>query len=55
MLKPDSPAVDVGPDAAETAVPAVLGPTRMDYAVALRAVREAALALSEFVEELYGE
>ena len=33
----------------------VLGPTRMDYAVALRAVRGAAVALSEFVEELYGE
>jgi heat-inducible transcriptional repressor len=32
----------------------VLGPTRMDYAVALRSVRGAALALSEFVEELYG-
>jgi heat-inducible transcriptional repressor len=31
----------------------ILGPTRMDYAVALRAVRGAALALSEFVEELY--
>ena len=31
----------------------VLGPTRMDYAVALRSVRGAALALSEFVEELY--
>ena len=31
----------------------VLGPTRMDYAVALRSVRAAALALSDFVEELY--
>jgi heat-inducible transcriptional repressor len=33
----------------------VLGPTRMDYARAIRTVREAALALSRFVEDLYEE
>jgi heat-inducible transcriptional repressor len=31
----------------------VIGPTRMDYAHAIRSVREAALQLSRFVEELY--
>ena len=33
----------------------VIGPTRMDYAVAVRAVREAAHALSRFVEDVYSE
>jgi heat-inducible transcriptional repressor len=33
----------------------VLGPTRMDYGRATRAVREAALQLSRFVEDLYEE
>jgi heat-inducible transcriptional repressor len=32
----------------------VVGPTRMDYGVAIRSVRGAAAALSEFVEEIYG-
>jgi heat-inducible transcriptional repressor len=31
----------------------VIGPTRMDYALTIRAVRETALELSRFVEELY--
>jgi heat-inducible transcriptional repressor len=31
----------------------VIGPTRMDYAVAIRSVRDAAFQLSRFVEELY--
>lgn len=31
----------------------VLGPVRMDYAHAIRSVREASLALSRFVEEVY--
>jgi heat-inducible transcriptional repressor len=31
----------------------VFGPTRMDYRLAIASVREAALALSEFVEEVY--
>ena len=31
----------------------VIGPTRMDYARAIRSVREAAHELSRFVEELY--
>ncbi len=31
----------------------VIGPTRMDYAHAIRAVRDAAFELSRFVEELY--
>jgi heat-inducible transcriptional repressor len=31
----------------------VIGPTRMDYAVAIRSVRDAASQLSRFVEELY--
>jgi heat-inducible transcriptional repressor len=31
----------------------LVGPTRMDYGVAIRSVRGAAQALSEFVEELY--
>jgi heat-inducible transcriptional repressor len=33
----------------------VIGPTRMDYAVAIRSVRTAALQLSRFVEDVYGE
>ena len=33
----------------------VIGPTRMDYAVAIRAVRAAASQLSHFVEDVYGE
>jgi heat-inducible transcriptional repressor len=33
----------------------VIGPTRMDYAVAIRAVRSAAVQLSHFVEDVYGE
>jgi heat-inducible transcriptional repressor len=33
----------------------VIGPTRMDYAVAIRAVRAAAVQLSHFVEDVYGE
>jgi heat-inducible transcriptional repressor len=33
----------------------VLGPTRMDYGRAIRTVREAALQLSRFVEDLYEE
>jgi heat-inducible transcriptional repressor len=33
----------------------VIGPTRMDYAVAIRSVRAAALQLSRFVEDVYGE
>ena len=32
---------------------ALIGPQRMDYVGAMRAVRGAALALSEFVEEIY--
>jgi heat-inducible transcriptional repressor len=32
----------------------LVGPTRMDYGGALRSVRGAAAALSEFVEEIYG-
>jgi heat-inducible transcriptional repressor len=32
----------------------LVGPTRMDYGAAIRSVRGAAAALSEFVEELYG-
>jgi heat-inducible transcriptional repressor len=31
----------------------VIGPVRMDYAVAIHSVREAAAALSRFVEEIY--
>ena len=31
----------------------VIGPTRMDYGVAIRCVREAAGELSRFVEDLY--
>ena len=33
----------------------VIGPTRMDYARAIRSVREAALQLSRFVEDVYDE
>ena len=33
----------------------VIGPTRMDYAVNVRAVRDAAHALSRFVEDVYSE
>jgi len=33
----------------------VIGPTRMDYAQAIRTVREAALQLSRFVEDIYQE
>ena len=33
----------------------LIGPTRMDYATAIRAVRAAARVLSEFVEEVYEE
>jgi heat-inducible transcriptional repressor len=33
----------------------VIGPVRMDYATAISAVREAALALSRFVEDVYDE
>ena len=33
----------------------VIGPTRMDYAVAIHSVRNAALQLSRFVEDVYGE
>jgi heat-inducible transcriptional repressor len=33
----------------------LLGPLRMDYALAIRSVRSAALALSRFVEEIYEE
>jgi heat-inducible transcriptional repressor len=33
----------------------VIGPMRMDYATAIRSVREAALALSRFVEDVYEE
>jgi transcriptional regulator of heat shock response len=32
---------------------ALIGPQRMDYVGAMRAVRGAALALSDFVEEIY--
>jgi heat-inducible transcriptional repressor len=32
----------------------VIGPTRMDYRLAIATVREAAHALSEYVEEVYG-
>jgi heat-inducible transcriptional repressor len=31
----------------------VIGPTRMDYRLAIATVREAAHALSAFVEEVY--
>jgi heat-inducible transcriptional repressor len=31
----------------------VIGPTRMDYATAMAAVRAAALQLSRFVEDVY--
>ena len=33
----------------------VIGPTRMDYALAIETVREAALQLSRFVEDVYAE
>ena len=33
----------------------VIGPTRMDYAVAIHSVRNAALQLSRFVEDVYGD
>jgi len=33
----------------------VIGPTRMDYAVAMHSVRAAAVQLSHFVEDVYGE
>jgi heat-inducible transcriptional repressor len=33
----------------------VIGPTRMDYATAIRAVREAAVQLSRFIEDVYDE
>ncbi len=33
----------------------VIGPTRMDYGSAIRCVREAALQLSSFIEEVYDE
>jgi heat-inducible transcriptional repressor len=33
----------------------VIGPTRMDYAVAIRSVRAAAVQLSHFVEDVYGD
>jgi heat-inducible transcriptional repressor len=33
----------------------VIGPTRMDYAVAIRSVRAAALQLSRFVEDVYAD
>ena len=33
----------------------VIGPTRMDYAVVIRSVREAALQLSRFIEDVYDE
>ena len=33
----------------------VIGPVRMDYATAIRAVRGAAMELSRFVEDLYAE
>jgi heat-inducible transcriptional repressor len=33
----------------------VIGPTRMDYAVAMQSVRAAAVQLSHFVEDVYGE
>ena len=31
----------------------LIGPVRMDYAVAIRTVREAALQLSRFIEDVY--
>jgi heat-inducible transcriptional repressor len=33
----------------------VIGPTAMDYATAIRSVREAALQLSRFIEDVYDE
>lgn len=33
----------------------VIGPTRMDYGMAIESVRDAALQLSRFVEDVYGE
>ena len=33
----------------------VIGPTRMNYAVAMQSVRAAAVQLSHFVEDVYGE
>jgi heat-inducible transcriptional repressor len=33
----------------------VIGPTRMDYGIAIRSVRAAAVQLSRFVEDVYGE
>lgn len=33
----------------------VIGPTRMDYAVVIRSVREAAVQLSRFIEDVYDE
>ena len=33
----------------------VIGPTRMDYAVAMQSVRAAAVQLTHFVEDVYGE
>ena len=31
----------------------VIGPVRMDYGIAIRSVREAALQLSHFIEDVY--
>ncbi len=31
----------------------LIGPVRMDYAIAIRTVREAALQLSRFIEDVY--
>jgi heat-inducible transcriptional repressor len=33
----------------------VIGPTAMDYATAIRSVREAAVQLSRFIEDVYDE
>jgi len=42
-----------GPSNQMKGVLGVIGPTRMDYAVAIRSVRAAALQLSRFVEDVY--
>ena len=41
------------PAAAQLGTVSVIGPVRMDYAAAIRSVREAAHELSRFVEDVY--
>ena len=41
------------PEARNLGTVSLIGPTRMDYATAIRSVRGAAALLSEFVEQVY--